>query len=270
MALMVEFDGVAFSGMQFQPNASSVQETLEWAIWSLTHDHVRIRAASRTDAGVHAVGQVVAFETTSTLPLERFRPGLNHYLPALVSVTAAHEVPQGFDPRRRALSRTYRYTFLVRPTRSPLRGGQVYQVQGPLFLAAMREALAYLEGERDFAPFAGYVPLGKSTVRVLFRTAAWQRYDEVYLELEGSAFLPQQVRRIAGEVLAVGQSRRSLQSFKELADSGVRGAAVRALPSRGLCLREVLYKDFPPRDDERKSDNHIRVAERTAADLAGC
>jgi tRNA pseudouridine38-40 synthase len=246
IALVLEYEGTGYAGFQLQANAPSVQEQVELAVERLTGERPRLKGAGRTDAGVHALGQVGAFDTASTLPVERFQAGLNHFLPEDIAVVGAHEAPDGFDPRRHATARVYRYTLLERDVRSPLRRRFVHRVGKRVDLPAMAEALAYTEGERDFAPFSGAYPQEKSTVRRMLRTRAWRDGEEVHLELEGNAFLPQQVRRTIAAVLEVGLGRLSHTSFRALADCGQRGAAALVLPPTGLCLREVKYRRFPP------------------------
>ena len=238
IALVLEYEGTAYAGFQRQANAPSVQAAVEEAIKGLTGSPVRLKGAGRTDAGVHAQGQVVVFDTLSTLPTERFRAGLNHYLPEDIAVTAVYDADEGFDPRRHAVARVYRYTLRTARARSPLRRRHVHQVEGDLDLAKMAEALAYVEGDRDFAPFAGVTGQGKSTRRHLYRAEVWREGAEVHIELEGSAFLPQQVRRIAGAVLRVGQERMTVDDFRALADGAHRGSARWVLPPRGsACVR---------------------------------
>ncbi len=269
VALVLEYDGTAYAGFQRQANAPSVQAAVEEAWRRLTGSSARLKAAGRTDAGVHATGQVVAFETTSALSTEALQGGLDHYLPSDIAVTAAYEVPAGFDPRRSALSRVYRYTLLSRRSRSPLRRRSAYLVGRPVDIATMQECLAYLEGVRDFAPFSGPVDEGASTIRRLFRTAVWREGDEVHLELEGNAFLPQQVRRTVGAVLRVGVGKETVQAFKAQADSGRRGATHWVVPPWGLCLRQVNYQEFPSRSYARQQNNHSYVINQAGPALAG-
>ena len=211
----------------------------------------RLKAAGRTDAGVHATGQVVAFETDSNLDEVRIRRGLNHYLPDTIAVITAQFVPAYFDPRREALSRVYEYSLLCSTSRSPMRNRYTYLIDRTVDLDLMKQALAYLEGERDFAPFSGAIPLGKNTVRTLFRTNVTGDSDEIHIELEANAFLPQQVRRIVGAVLEVGLKRKSPESFRDLADSHIRGAAQWVIPPQGLCLRKVKYMEMEFTDHVR-------------------
>jgi tRNA pseudouridine38-40 synthase len=269
IALVLEYDGTAYAGFQRQANAPSVQVMVEEACQSLTGASTRLKAAGRTDAGVHAMGQVVAFETDSGLSEAQYQQGLNHYLPDDIVVKQARYVPLEFDPRRQAVSRVYRYTFLCSRSRSPLRRRFVYRVGRPVDMEVMQEALVYLEGERDFAPFSGSLDLHKSTTRRLYRTEVWAEEDEVHLELEGSAFLPQQVRRITGAVLRVGLGKLTVTGFRALADSRTRGAAHWVLPSQGLCLRQVKYTVFASRRDEGKSHYNPYVDRPAEPEMAG-
>ena len=247
VALVLEYEGTAYAGSQAQANAPTVQAEVERAVEALTGERRRLRLAGRTDAGAHAAGQVAAFDTHSDLPAARFRSGLNHHLPDDIAVVAAHDVTSYFDPRRDAVSRTYRYTFLERDARSPLRRS-VHVAGRKLDIDAMAGALAHLRGERDFAPFSGALAEDKSTVRRLYRAEVWRAGDEVHIEFEANAFLPQQVRRTAAAVLQVGLGKMTLSAFEALADSGTRGAAEQVLPAAGLCLRRVTYHGFPPHD----------------------
>ena len=259
---MLEYEGTAYAGFQSQANAPSVQTMVEQAIEALTGVRPRLRGAGRTDAGVHAIGQVAAFDTDSTLSVERVRGGLNAHLPDDIAVVAVYEAPEGFDPRRHALARVYRYTFQVGRARSPLRRRFVHAVTGPLDVAAMAQALAAIEGDHDYAAFAGAVEAGKSTRRRIARTAVWREGAEVHVEIEGSAFLPQQVRRTAGALLRVGTGAMTTQAFTALADDGRPGEARWVLPARGLCLRAVRYRSFPPDSDATTENNqtHARGA----------
>lgn len=246
IALVLEYDGTRYAGFQLQVDLPTIQGALEAAVERLTGTTSRIHGAGRTDAGVHAEGQVASFDTESQLPIDRIIGGLNHYLNRDVAVRAAYDVDADFDPRRHATSRVYRYSMLEGRPRSPLRESTTYHVGRQLDVAAMNTALASLEGQRDFVPFCGNLPNG-STIRHMYRTQVWrQEGDEVCLEVEASAFIHQQVRRITGAVLDVGLGKMTIGDFRMLADSGVHGSAAHVLPSRGLCLRRVGYNDFPP------------------------
>lgn len=259
IALVLEYEGTRYAGFQLQSNVESVQGALEVAIERLTGVRARVHGAGRTDSGVHASGQVVCFGTESGLAIQRFRAGLNHYLADDIAVREAYEVALDFDPRRHAIARTYRYRMLESASRSPLRARFVHHVGRQLDVASMNAALELLQGERDFAPFCGNLPQGGSTVRYMYRTQAWrQDSDEVCLELEANAYLHQQVRRIAGATLDVGLGRKTIDEFAAVADAKVHGAAAWVLPARGLSLRRVEYRDFPPLP-ERSEAEHSEV-----------
>jgi tRNA pseudouridine38-40 synthase len=254
IALILEYDGTRYAGFQLQTDRPTIQGAVETAVQRLTGAAARIHGAGRTDAGVHAEGHVACFDSESELPIERIIGGLNHYLARDIAVRAAYDVDVDFDPRRHATSRVYRYTMLEGRARSPLRENTTHHVGRPLDIAAMNTALAMLEGQRDFVPFCGNLPNG-STVRHMYRTQVWrQEGDEVCLEMEASAFMHQQVRRIAGAVVDVGVGKMTIEEFQTLADSGVHGSAAHVLPARGLCLRRVGYSDFPPPAETTATD----------------
>ena len=151
--LIIEYDGTNYHGSQLQKNARTVQGELEQAITKLTGERTRIKTASRTDAGVHAIGQVVYFNTSTTLPLKTYIDGLNHFLPPDIAVQEAFRTEGPYDVRRRAVSREYRYYILNRRVRSPMRQGFACRVNGPLDTAEMNKACKALIGRHDFASF---------------------------------------------------------------------------------------------------------------------
>ena len=190
IGLVIEYDGTGYAGFQRQANAPSIQEELENAIESLTTVRATVRGAGRTDAGVHALAQVVAFDTESVLPTERVVAGLNHYLGEQIAVRAAYDVPLSFDPRRHARARVYRYRLLEGHTPSPLRRGVTHRVARGLDTEAMHLAATGLVGEHDLRAFSGPQPSGKSFVRRMTRATVSRDKDEVVVELEGNAFSP--------------------------------------------------------------------------------
>ena len=247
LALIVEYDGAGYHGFQFQPNAPTVQGALEEAIHKLTGERVRVKAAGRTDAGVHAVGQVVAFDTSSALPSGTVMDALNHHLPAEVAVREAHPVGSDFDPRRSALGRSYRYTVLNRRTRSPLLRRRACLIGQPLVADRMREAAALLVGEHDFARFSGPLPDRQaSTVRRVYEAEVRRERRLITFDVSANAFLPHQVRRMAGALVEVGRGKLPVEGFAGLL-GGKRGCGgAPSLPPHGLCLMRVEYENFPP------------------------
>ncbi len=247
VALVVEYDGTRYAGFQVQADAPTIQGELERAIARLTLADARVYGAGRTDSGVHAMGQVVAFSTSSTLPCDTLTRGLSHFLPADIAVKAAYDVPSTFDPRRQAHSRVYRYTFLPRLTPSPLQERYAYRVAGSLDDEAMGVALRHLNGTHDFATLTGAVAAGKSTVRNVYATRLWREENLVRFEVEANAFLPHQMRRIAGLLLTVGTGHLSPEEIPSVLDGHAdlqHMQPVATLPPQGLCLMQVNYKDF--------------------------
>jgi tRNA pseudouridine38-40 synthase len=240
LALVLEYDGSPpLAGSQRQKRTPSVQSALETALRKLTGERLRVAFAGRTDAGVHATGQVAAFTTASRLATEVFVRGLNAWLPEQIAVRRAVEVPEGFDPRRHASSRTYRYTIYNAPVRSPLWRAHAWHVAEPLETAAMQRAAAELVGEHDFAAFSRRE--GVSTVRCLRRAEVKRRGPLVTVELEANAFLRQQVRRTVGALVQVGAGRLSPAAFRALLRRAEPASAGPVAPARGLCLLRVSY-----------------------------
>jgi len=249
LALIVEYDGTAYRGFQAQANGPTVQCELERAIHALTGETLRVTCASRTDAGVHATGQVVSFRTGSNHGPGTFRRALSHHLPEDIVVREAHIVPSGFHVQRDATGREYQYLVLNRETPSPLLRNRAHRIARPLDVERMNGAAATLLGERDFTPFAGaWAPSERSGVKTLTR-AKWSREgDLVRFEIAGNAFLYQQVRRIVGALLEVGTGKSRLKGFSALANGDKRSAGPVA-PPHGLYLTKVAYNEWPPRLD---------------------
>lgn len=238
--LHLEYDGTDYAGFQRQLGQPSIQAEVEAVIAQLTGQPARLRGAGRTDAGVHAAAMPATFVTDWAGPLPRLVGGLNHFLPLAIAVRNAREVPPEFDPRRCARSRTYRYTVLLRPTRSPLADRFAYRVPGPLVLDAMREALTYLVGEHDFAAFAASLTIG-STVRRMIAAEARERDDQIFFDFTATAFLAHQIRNTVGTLLWVGEGRLEPRDVQHILLSRDRRQAGPAAPPRGLCLLGVDY-----------------------------
>lgn len=247
IALVIEYDGTRFHGFQLQPQGPTVQGELERAIQSFTGERVRVLCASRTDAGVHATGQVVSFRTEALYPPQTFVGALNHFLPEEISVRGAYGVEDGFHVQKAARGRQYEYLVLNRRTPSPLLRYRAHGVATPLDLAAMREAAALLVGEHDFASFAGpLAPPAASTRKRLTNAQVACDRDLVIFTVAGNAFLHQQVRRMLGSLLEVGLARMTKEALAQLLAFPKRGAGGPTLPARGLCLTTVYYDNFPP------------------------
>jgi tRNA pseudouridine38-40 synthase len=245
IALLLEYDGAAYRGSQVQQNAPSVQEELERAIRRLTDEQVRAGFAGRTDAGVHAAGQVAAFTTGARHDADTFVRALNALLPEDIVVRGAVEAPEEFDPRRQAVSRTYRYLFWNAPHRSALWRRRAWHVRVPLDVNVMVREAASLCGEHDFASFGAALPPGRGTVRRMFRAEVQRQGPLVTLEMEATAFLPHQVRRTAGALVEIGAGRLPGGTFAHWLEEPRIGLAGPAAPPHGLCLVWVRYDNLP-------------------------
>ena len=250
LALIVEYHGGNYHGFQFQPNLPTIQDELEKAVAKIAGREVRIRGASRTDAGVHALGQVVTFETDSDLSEATWTKALNYHLPWDVKVRLTHQVPPDFNPRRHALARTYRYAILNRTTPSPLLHDRAAWIRSPLNVDAMNESARHLVGIHDFAPFTVPMPPDKSTIRRVKRWDVWRDDDRILIEAEANAFMMRQILRTNSLLVEVGRGKAPASVVKQTLESGIICAnSVAGLPARGLCLMKVQYQGFPPNQE---------------------
>jgi tRNA pseudouridine38-40 synthase len=239
--LVVQYDGTGYAGFQVQPNCPTVQGALEQALGRLLNESIRITGASRTDAGVHAYGQVVTFTTENVIPLERIVPALNAVLPADVATTSAEEVPADFHPRFGALDKEYLYRILNRALPSPFLGRYAWHLKQPLDVTAMESAAQVLVGEHDFAAFCAAGGAAKTTVRELYEVSL-QRNDEVIeCRFGGNSFLYMMVRIMVGTLVEVGLGRLATDDVRGILQSGDRNQAGPTAPPQGLTLIEIQY-----------------------------
>lgn len=241
IALLVEYDGTGYHGFQIQKGVATVQGEIEKALLQLTGERVRLAGASRTDAGVHARGQVVTFRTGSHLSPKTFIKGLNFYLPEDIAIKACCQLKTAFSARRKALSREYRYTLLNSAAPSPLWRRYAHRVTPSLNLQAMGEACRSLVGRHDFAAFAP--PLAGSTVRKVHRAELSREGELVFFDMTANSFLPQQVRRTVGALIEVGTGKMDSEAFPSLLEQSQPGLAGPAAPPHGLCLMKVNYPE---------------------------
>lgn len=242
--LTLEYDGTDFAGFQLQPNARSVQGELERAIVEITREERRVVPAGRTDAGVHARGQVAHFDCDTRLAPSELLRALNAVLPRDVAVLALALAAPDFDARRDALGKRYVYRILNRPEPSPLRARTHLHLRAALDVAAMREAARALLGKHDFSAFRGApggVPEDEHPERSLDRLDLEVRGEEMALEASGRSFLRYMVRNIAGTLIEVGQGKRPARELAEILASRDRARAGATAPPHGLCLEEVRY-----------------------------
>jgi tRNA pseudouridine38-40 synthase len=239
--LILEYDGTRYVGWQVQPNGPSIQAEVERALATLHKEPRRVTAAGRTDAGVHAVGQVASFPDPSPLPLTAYVQGMNALLPDDIAVRAATLEPDGFDARRSARGKRYRYRIENGPTRAPLTRLRAWQVFRPLDVAAMRQAATPLVGRHDFSAFRAADCTAAHAVREIRRLdleASGERLDVV---IEATAFLKHMVRNVAGSLVEVGLGRHEPDWTSELLAGRDRTRAGKTAPPQGLFLEEVYY-----------------------------
>jgi tRNA pseudouridine38-40 synthase len=240
----IEYDGTAFAGSQVQPNARTVQGELEKALNRLIGDRTQVRLAGRTDAGVHATGQVAAFLLPGALPrdggLPELRRRLNAALPPDLAVRSLRPAPRGFDPRRDARWRVYRYRVLMNGASKPLERHRTLEIDDRLDVAAMQAAAARMVGERDFAALGSHAR--GQTIRHLAEVRVTRRGDLVEIRVTANAFLRRMVRSLVALLFEVGRGRLAPDAVGGVLDEGRRALHGRAVPPRGLTLERVVYR----------------------------
>jgi tRNA pseudouridine38-40 synthase len=245
--LILEYDGSRYVGWQVQPNGRSIQAELRQALAELLGELVEVTAAGRTDSGVHAMGQVVCFDTERTLPLKAYWMGLNSLLPEDIAVVRAEQVDAQFDPRRWSRGKRYRYQVSNRPSRSPLRRHTHWEVFAPLEVEAMARAARHLLGRHDFSSFRASDCQAAHAVRELRRLdVEGTSGDAVSFVVEGTAFLKHMVRNLVGTLVEVGKGRKPEAWVAEVLASRARTKAGPTAPPQGLVLEEVFYGEGPP------------------------
>lgn len=253
--LVVEYDGTGLCGWQRQANGPTVQGHLEVALGKLLSHEVTVAGASRTDAGVHASGQVASFRTERAIPLHGIRRGLNSLLPEAIAIASATEAAEDFHPRFSATGKHYRYLIFTRAERSPRWRDRAWHHPQPLDRAAMQEAAAALIGEHDFAAFRAAGCTARSTVRRVDQIEIAEiaglagEPAIVAVDVRGNAFLRHMVRIVVGTLVEVGEGRRPVGQVAEILASKDRTLAGITAPARGLELVSVRYdgrKMSPP------------------------
>lgn len=242
--LIIEYDGTDYCGFQDQgrPDRPSIQSTLEAAWEEMTGERVRLIGSGRTDAGVHALGQVVQVSNSTTkIPLDRLPHALNVRLPRDIVVLEASEAPAGFHARYSATSKVYRYAWFNRRIRSPFWERRALWVPEPLDIGAMEEAARRLVGRHDFSAFRSAKSTVKSSVRTIFDASIRSDLPHVEFTVEGDGFLYNMVRIMAGTLLEVGLGRAAPSTVTRALRSGRREDAGATAPPHGLYLVEVRY-----------------------------
>ncbi|WP_035383592.1 tRNA pseudouridine(38-40) synthase TruA [Ferriphaselus sp. R-1] len=241
IALGVEYDGSAYYGWQSQPHGNTVQDVLQAALSGVAAQPVAVIAAGRTDTGVHALEQVVHFDTGVERPLSAWVRGTNALLPKNVSVLWAHAVPDEFHARFSAHGRSYRYVLLDRPVRPAIRHGKVGWFHLPLDVEAMRAAAAYLLGEHDFTAFRAAECQAKSPVKHLHRLDIRREGELIVFELAANAFLHHMVRNLVGSLVYVGKGKHPPEWVRDVLESRSRALAAPTFAPDGLYFCSAEY-----------------------------
>lgn len=241
VALGVEYDGHPFFGWQSQADGNTVQDALQTALGAIANEPVAVIAAGRTDTGVHALEQVVHFDTHVGRPLSAWVRGVNALLPSSIAVLWAHPVPGEFHARFSAQARSYRYQLINRPVRSAVQHGKAGWFHAPLDVGQMREAAQYLLGEHDFSAFRSSECQAKTPVKNLAQLDIRKQGDAIIFDLTANAFLHHMVRNIVGGLLYVGKGKHPPQWLRNILESRERSLAAPTFAPDGLYLRRIAY-----------------------------
>ena len=241
IALGIEYDGSQFFGWQSQTGGGTVQDALQAALSSIAGEVIATIAAGRTDAGVHALEQVVHFETSVARPLTAWVRGVNSLLPKSIAVLWAHVVPDEFHARFSAQSRSYCYLLINRPVRSAVQYGRVGWYHAPLDETKMCVAANYLLGEHDFSAFRAAECQAKSPVKNLTQLAITRQGDNIIFDLNANAFLHHMVRNIVGCLVYVGKGKHPPLWMRDVLESRNRHLAAPTFAPDGLYLRHIAY-----------------------------
>ena len=244
--LTIAYDGTRYQGWQGQGNTgNTLQARLEGVLCRLSSEQVEVHASGRTDAGVHAAGQVVSFALANPIPPDALMEHLNCYLPQDMGVMALEYAPPRFHARLNAVGKTYVYRIWNDPRPDVFARRFRYTEPRPLDVAAMGQAARLLEGQHDFRSFCGLTRFKKSTVRTIFSIEITRQQEEVCLRFTGDGFLNRMVRILAGTLVEVGLGLRTPDSMTDVLAACDRSHAAGALPAHGLTLEQVYYDSIP-------------------------
>ena len=241
--LVVAYEGTNYCGWQIQPNGITIEQVLNETLSSLLGEEITVTGASRTDAGVHSLGNVAVFETHTKMPAEKISFALNQRLPEDIVVQESCQVPEDFHPRFSKSRKTYEYRILNCRFRQPLERRTSYFYHYPLDVSAMQKAAAYLVGEHDFTSFASVHAQTNTYVRMIYALDVVREGDMIRIRVQGNGFLYNMVRIIAGVLVRVGRGFYEPEKVKELLEGGERTREAVTAPPQGLCLMEIRYQN---------------------------
>ncbi len=240
--LTIAYDGTNYCGWQIQPNGITIEEILNKALSKMTGEEVFVIGASRTDSGVHAMGNVAVFDTDTTIPAEKIAVALNQRLPEDIVITKSEEVPLDFHPRYCNCSKTYEYHIINTRIPIPTKRLTNYFVSYVLDIDKMRQAASYLVGEHDFVSFCNVRTDVENTVRTITDLDILINGNEITIRITGNGFLYNMVRIIVGTLIRVGRGFYEPEKVKEILEAKDRKAAGVTAPAHGLMLMEIKYK----------------------------
>jgi len=239
--LTVSYDGSGYAGWQTQPGRKTIQQELAKAVSGLIGRNINVFGASRTDAGVSALGQRALLQIDSPIPTENFVKAISDRLPPDIAVSGAKDVPMDFDVISAVKSKLYRYTIFTGPVRPVLQINHCWHLPGKLDIEAMDAAAKLLVGKKDFKSFASARDTREITIRTIFRCDVTANGDWLYIEIEGDGFLYNMVRNIVGTLTEVALGRCRLERITEIIEARDRTAAGPIAPAKGLCLMWIKY-----------------------------
>lgn len=240
--LIIEYDGKDFNGWQKQPNKLNIQGTIEKAIETITGEKVDLMASGRTDAGVHAFGQVANFKTNSNIPIDKFAIAINSNLKKSILIKSAEEVEENFHSRLKCKRKTYRYIINNSKYGTAIYRNLETHIPVKLNVDKMQKAVKYFEGEHDFKAFKASGTSSKSSVRIIYKAEVIKKEEErIFIELTGSGFLYNMVRIISGTLVDVGLGKILPEEIPNIIKSQKRENAGKTLPPQGLYLMKVEY-----------------------------
>lgn len=239
--LIVSYDGTNYCGWQIQNNGITVEEVLNHALTDLCREEIAVIGASRTDSGVHALGNVAVFDTNSRIPGEKFSFALNQHLPDDIRIQQSDEVADDWHPRFQDTVKTYEYCFLNRRIPDPMRRLYSYFIYYPMDVENMQKAADYLIGEHDFKSFCTPRTQVRSTVRTIYDLTLTKEGDEIRMRITGNGFLYNMVRIIAGTLARVGTGLYTPERVKEILEAKDRNVSGPKAPPQGLTLISIAY-----------------------------
>lgn len=240
--LTIAYDGTNYCGWQIQPNGITIEEILNKALSKMTGEEILVIGASRTDSGVHAMGNVAVFDTETTIPVEKIAVALNQRLPEDIVITKSEEVPLDFHPRYCNCSKTYEYHIINTRIPIPTKRLTNYFVSYVLDIDEMRQAASYLVGEHDFVSFCNVRTDVENTVRTITALDILTNGNEITIRITGNGFLYNMVRIIVGTLVRVGRGFYEPEKVKEILEAKDRKAAGVTAPAHGLVLVEIKYE----------------------------